>query len=131
MFIYFVYDWNFANHENKVQWAIFFIIFYVYRYIIREIKQQATADILYLVCTILGGLWISCSQFIMDFSWIFDLNPFIHTFVNAHIAMYLIWQPNKTVRDCKKNSLPELLSSIVLIYTALGQFSIRKAIMQL
>ena len=38
-----------------------------------------------------------------------DLYPLIHTFINAHLAVYLIWRKDSTNKGSKKNTPPNVI----------------------
>ena len=38
-----------------------------------------------------------------------DLYSSIQTFINAHLAVYLIWRRDSTAKDAKKNTSPNVI----------------------
>ena len=62
--------------------------------------------------------YIQCVQYMTDFEFSpylvrfylrFDFSPLIHTFNNVHLAVYLIWRSDMTVKGAKKNTSPNVI----------------------
>ena len=76
----------------------------------KVISQIHTVNVLYLACTIFGGVFFHrFSAIYREFDLVVDLCPFIETFVNAHLAVYLIWQRDSTAKGAKKNISPNVI----------------------
>ena len=45
-----------------------------------------------------------------------DLCPLIQTFINAHLAVYLIWQKVSSAKGAKKNTSPNVIFLQYLIH---------------
>lgn len=61
-------------------------------------------NILYLGCTIFGGLGIFC--YLVWIYLVFDLHPLFHICTNAK---YLIWQKDTTAKGAKTKTLPNVI----------------------
>ena len=67
-----------------------------------------TVNVIYLACTIFDVSQIFCYLVWIWFGGWF-VSTGIQTFINAHLAVYLIWRRNSTVKGAKKDTLPNVI----------------------
>ena len=81
------------------------------RYLHRKMRncrdQKLTVNVLYLACMIFGIFQNFC--YLMVFDLVVDLYPLIQTFINAHLAVYLILREDSTAKGTKKNTSPNVV----------------------